>query len=75
MKQQQSEDNSAANEVTEKIARGMEIAVEKCLLDKMVKGQAVVYAHGDGSIYSMAAKDALNHFLRESVIAGYANAE
>lgn len=68
MKQQQSDDNSTAN-VTEKIARGMEIAVEKCLLDKMVKGQTVVYAHGDGSIYTMAAKDALNHFLRESVMA------
>lgn len=59
------EDNT--KNLTERIARGMEIAVERCLLDKMVKGQTVVYAHGDGSVYTMAAKDALNHFLRESV--------
>lgn len=64
----QSEDN--ATNVNDRIARGMEIAVEKCLLDKMVKGQTVIYAHSDGSIYTMAAKDALNHFLREAVIAG-----
>lgn len=53
--------------VSEKIARGMEIAVEKCLLDKVVKGQTVVYAHDDGTVYTMSAKDALNHFLMESV--------
>lgn len=52
--------------ISEKLARGMEIAVEKCLLDKVVKGQAVVYAHQDGTIYSMSAKDALDHFLAEA---------
>lgn len=44
----------------------MEIAVEKCLLDKVVKGQSVVYAHDDGTIYTMSAKDALDHFLAEA---------
>ena len=58
---QQNEEN-----VTEMNARGMEIAVEKCLLDKIVKGQTVVYAHDDGSVYTMSAKDALNHFLTEA---------
>lgn len=53
--------------VADKIARGMEIAVEKCLLDKVVKGQTVVYAHDDGTVYSMSAKDALDHFLMEAV--------
>ena len=53
--------------VSERIARGMEIAVEKCLLDKVVKGQTVVYAHDDGTVYSMSAKDALDHFLAEAV--------
>ena len=43
--------------IAEKLARGMEIAVEKCLLDKIVKGQTVVYAHDDGSIYTMSAKE------------------
>ena len=52
--------------VADKIARGMEIAVEKCLLDKVVKGQTVVYAHDDGTVYTMSAKDALNHFLTET---------
>ena len=52
--------------IAEKLARGMEIAVEKCLLDKIVKGQTVVYAHDDGSIYTMSAKEALNHFLAET---------
>lgn len=64
---QQTEDN-----VTEMIARGMEIAVEKCLLDKVVKGQSVVYAHSDGTIFTMSAKDALNHFLRRSMVKRYA---
>lgn len=49
--------------ISQKLARGMEIAVEKCLLDKTVKGQSVVYAHDDGSVYTMSAKDALDHFL------------
>lgn len=53
--------------VSERIVRGMEIAVEKCLLDKVVKGQTVVYAHDDGTVYSMSAKDALDHFLMEAV--------
>lgn len=61
MKQQNDEN------VTEMIARGMEIAVEKCLLDKIVKGQTVVYAHEDGCVYTMSAKDALDHFLTEAV--------
>lgn len=52
--------------VADRIARGMEIAVERCLLDKIVKGQTVVYAHPDGTVYSMSAKDALNHFLAET---------
>lgn len=52
--------------ISEKLARGMEIAVEKCLLDKVVKGQSVVYAHDDGTIYTMSAKDALDHFLAEA---------
>lgn len=51
--------------ISQKLARGMEIAVEKCLLDKIVKGQSVVYAHDDGSIYTMSAKAALDHFLAE----------
>ncbi|MDE6860187.1 MAG: hypothetical protein K2J65_07230 [Duncaniella sp.] len=72
MMKQQSEESNTAN-LTERIARGMEIAVEKCLLDKVVKGQSVVYAHSDGSVYKMAAKDALNHFLRESVMADMLN--
>ena len=45
----------------------MEVAVEKCLLDKVVKGQTVVYAHDDGTVYTMSAKDALDHFLAEAV--------
>lgn len=53
--------------ISQKLARGMEIAVEKCLLDKIVKGQSVVYAHDDGSIYTMSAKDALDHFLAQQV--------
>ena len=44
----------------------MELAVEKCLIDKVVKGQSVVYAHDDGSVYTMSAKDALDHFLAEA---------
>ena len=52
--------------ISEKLARGMEIAVEKCLLDKVVKGQSVVSAHEDGTIYMMSAKDALAHFLAEA---------
>ena len=52
--------------ISDKLAIGMEIAVEKCLLDKMVKGQTVVYAHDDGSIYTMSAKEALDHFLAEA---------
>lgn len=51
--------------ISERLARGMELAVEKCLIDKVVKGQSVVYAHDDGSIYTMSAKDALDHFLAE----------
>lgn len=53
--------------ISQKLARGMEIAVEKCLLDKIVKGQSVVYAYDDGSIYTMSAKDALDHFLAQQV--------
>lgn len=53
--------------ISQKLARGMEIAVEKCLLDKIVKRQSVVYAHDDGSIYTMSAKDALDHFLAQQV--------
>ena len=53
--------------ISQKLARGMEIAVEKCLLDKIVKGQSVVYAHDDGSISTMSAKDALDHFLAQQV--------
>ncbi|MDE5672267.1 MAG: hypothetical protein K2I02_02810 [Duncaniella sp.] len=52
--------------ISERLARGMELAVEKCLIDKVVKGQSVVYAHDDGSIYTMSAKDALDHFLSEA---------
>lgn len=48
-----------------RLARGMEMAVERCLLDKVVKGQSVVYGHDDGTVYSMSARDALDHFLRE----------
>ncbi len=53
--------------ISERLARGMELAVEKCLIDKVVKGQSVVYAHDDGSVYTMSAKDALDHFLAEAV--------
>lgn len=56
------------NNISQKLSRGMEIAVEKCLLDKIVKGQSVVYAHEDGSIYTMSAKDALDHFLAETAV-------
>lgn len=52
--------------ISEKLARGMEMAVERCLLDKAVKGQAVVYAHEDGTIYTMSAKEALDQFLTET---------
>ena len=52
--------------ISERLARGMELAVEKCLIDKVVKGQSVVYAHDDGSVYTMSAKDALDHFLAEA---------
>ncbi len=52
--------------ISERLARGMELAVEKCLIDKVVKGQSVVYAHDDGSVYTMSAKDALGHFLAEA---------
>ncbi len=62
------EKRQLTEDVTDKIARGMEIAVEKCLIDKMIKGQTVVYAHEDGSIYTMSAKDALDHFLAEKVL-------
>lgn len=55
------------NNISEKLARGMEVAVEKCLLDKVAKGQTVVYAHDDGTVYTMSAKDALDHFLAEAV--------
>ncbi len=60
------EKNKVTDNISEKLARGMEIAVEKCLLDKVVKGQSVVYAHEDGTIYMMSAKDALDHFLAEA---------
>lgn len=60
------EKNKVTDNISEKLARGMEIAVEKCLLDKVVKGQSVVYAHDDGTIYTMSAKDALDHFLAEA---------
>lgn len=52
--------------ISERLARGMELTVEKCLIDKVVKGQSVVYAHDDGSVYTMSAKDALDHFLAEA---------
>ncbi|MCM1077497.1 MAG: hypothetical protein NC411_09080 [Bacteroides sp.] len=59
------ENTKLTDNISEKLARGMEIAVEKCLLDKIVKGQSVVYAHEDGSIYKMTAKEALDKFLSE----------
>ncbi len=61
------EKNQQSDNIAEKLARGMEIAVEKCLLDKIIKGQTVVYAHDDGTIYTMSAKEALDHFLAEGV--------
>lgn len=64
------EKNKLTDNISERLARGMEIAVEKCLLDKVVKGQSVVYAHDDGTIYTMSAKEALDHFLTEAVNEG-----
>jgi len=54
------------NNISEKFARGMEIAVERCLIEKAAKGQTVVYARDDGSVYTMTARDALSRFLAEA---------
>ena len=47
----------------ENIQRALEISAEKTLRRKAALGESVVYAHPDGTPYTMPAAEALEHYL------------
>lgn len=50
-------------EYFERVRIGLELSVERTLRRKAALGHDVVYAHPDGTPYTMPASEALAHYL------------
>lgn len=47
----------------DRVTRGMRLSVERTLLRKAALGEYVVYAHPDGTPYTIPATEALDRYM------------
>lgn len=50
-------------EMMDKLRQGFALSTERCLREKAMRGQMVVYGRPDGSTYTLPAAEALQCFL------------
>lgn len=50
-------------EMMEKLRQGFALSTERCLREKAMRGQMVVYGRPDGTTYVMPASEALECYL------------
>lgn len=50
-------------EMMEKLRQGFALSTERCLREKAMRGQMVVYGRSDGTTYTLPAAEALQCYL------------